>query len=72
MDPDPDPGGPKTYGSGSATLLHSCPLVRQRNWCHVWPELLLCSGFAGPFPPIKNPELVPSLVLRSSWVNNIL
>jgi hypothetical protein len=21
MDPDPDPGGPKTYGSGSATLI---------------------------------------------------
>ncbi len=20
MDPDPDPGGPKTYGSGAATL----------------------------------------------------
>jgi hypothetical protein len=23
MDPDPDPGGPKTYESGTATLLHT-------------------------------------------------
>jgi hypothetical protein len=32
MDPDPDPGGPKTYGSdgfgpGSATLLSGCDLL---------------------------------------------
>ncbi len=26
MDPDPDPGGPKTFGSGSPTLLKTLPL----------------------------------------------
>ncbi len=44
MDPDPDPGGPKTYGSGSAIL--SLPATCT-FYTDPFPIMLLISGRAG-------------------------
>jgi hypothetical protein len=45
MDPDPDPGGPKTRGSGSATVLFRLPVHFKPPWFHYEPPKLQAFDF---------------------------
>jgi hypothetical protein len=64
MDPDPDPGGPKTYGSGPATLFltFTCEGTYSR-FIFSCDKVFFAPLFSGPFF-----EMLDALNLGLGWI----